>query len=127
MIPYIAILEKEPGSLWGLWFPDLAGCVTAGETAEATLEQAPDALRLWLEGAMEEGAEPPVARDLDALREDPEVAAALAAGQAAVVVSVGEEAVLDDTVLSAIDAAAGRIGLSRQGFIRQALLDKVAS
>lgn len=108
MIRYIGILEKEPGSLWGLWFPDLTGCTVAAETAEGVLEQAPAVLRLWLEAEADEGRAPPPARSLDILRGEPEVAEALAAGHAAVVVSTDEDALLDEAALGAIDAAAER-------------------
>lgn len=127
MIHYVGILEKEPGTLWGVWFPDLVGCTTAAETAEMVLDQAPDALRLWLECAAEDGEEPPRARSLEDLREVPEVAEAIAAGHAAVVVRLGgEDAIFEQGVLDAIDAAAKRQGLSRRHFIRQTLLEKVA-
>ncbi|MGY2047016.1 type II toxin-antitoxin system HicB family antitoxin [Methylobacterium sp. JK268] len=127
MVRYIGILEKEPGTLWGLWFPDLVGCTTAADTAEAALEQAPEALRLWLEGLVEDDRDPPAARSLDVLRDDPEVAEALSAGHAAVVVSVAEESLLDEAALTAIDSAAARRGLSRQRFIREALLEKATT
>lgn len=126
MIHYIGILEKEPGTLWGVWFPDLIGCTTAADTAEAALRQAPEVLRLYLECLAEDGTTPPPVRSLDVLREDPEVAEALAAGHAVVVVSVDEDALLDEQALSAIDAAAQRRGLSRQRFIREALIEKAA-
>lgn len=125
MTHYIGVLEKEPGTLWGVWFPDLVGCTTAAETADLALEQAPDALRLWLECAAEDGEEPPAARTLEALRKDPEVVEAITAGHALVVVTLGEEALFDQSALTAIDAAAGRQGVSRQRFIHQTLLEKV--
>ncbi|MFX5385561.1 type II toxin-antitoxin system HicB family antitoxin, partial [Acinetobacter baumannii] len=92
------------------------GCTTAADTAEAALEQAPEALRLWLEGLVEDDRDPPAARSLDVLRDDPEVAEALSAGHAAVVVSVAEASLLDEAALTAIDSAAARRGLSRQRF-----------
>ncbi len=124
MIRYIGILEKEPGSLWGLWFPDLIGCTIAAETSEGVLEQAPAVLRSWLEAEADEGRPPRPARDLEFLRREHDVAEALAAGHAAVVVSTDEDALLDEAALGAIDAAAERRGLSRQLFIRQVLLEQ---
>lgn len=41
---YPAILEKEPGSAYGVTFPDFPGCVSAGETAEEALVNAHEAL-----------------------------------------------------------------------------------
>lgn len=41
---YPAILEKEPDSAYGVTFPDLPGCVSAGDTAEEALVNAHEAL-----------------------------------------------------------------------------------
>ncbi len=38
-------------------YPDLPGCLTTGETVEATIESARNAKRAWLEAALEEGVE----------------------------------------------------------------------
>ena len=34
MRPYIALIHKEPNSDYGVSFPDLPGCVTAGTTID---------------------------------------------------------------------------------------------
>ena len=115
MTSYIGILEKEPTSLWGIWFPDLPGCVSAAETSELVLEYAPEALELWLSDALESGAQPPHARSVDELRrDDPEVADALAKGDVAVLVAQ-------------VDVAAARQGITRHDFVRRAVLEKIAS
>lgn len=88
---YIGLLEKEDGTLWGLWFPDVPGCVAAASTADETLTQASEALRQWMEIAIEDGERPPVARSLDELTRDPEFRQALTAGSAAVVVPLPAE------------------------------------
>ena len=72
--------------MWGIWFPDLSGCVSAAATAELTIEQAYEALALWVEDAAKSGAGLPRARTMDELTQDQEVAAALAKGDAAIVV-----------------------------------------
>ena len=41
---YPAIIEKEPGSAYGITFPDFPGCVSAGPNAEAALLNAAEAL-----------------------------------------------------------------------------------
>jgi predicted RNase H-like HicB family nuclease len=40
MRSYIAIVCKEPGSAWGVHFPDLPGCTSAGSTMEEAVENA---------------------------------------------------------------------------------------
>ena len=31
---YVAVIEKEPDSAFGVWFPDVEGCFSAGETVD---------------------------------------------------------------------------------------------
>ena len=90
MIRYLGILEKEPGTLWGIWFPDLPGCVTAGETADIAIDRAPEALQLWVEDARADSEPLPRPRSIEELRQDAEVRQALAAGQAVIVVQAQE-------------------------------------
>ncbi|GJE61868.1 type II toxin-antitoxin system HicB family antitoxin [Methylobacterium trifolii] len=90
MIRYLGILERDPGSLWGIWFPDLPGCATAGETADIALDRAPDVLRLWIEDAQTENEALPRARSIEDLKQDAEVREALSAGHAVIVVQIPE-------------------------------------
>lgn len=52
---FVGIVEKEPGSLWSIWFPDCPGCTTAAEDFETAVGQAKDALRLWVDAAADDG------------------------------------------------------------------------
>lgn len=128
MTGYIGILENESGSLWGMWFPDLPGCVSAGETADAVLAQAGDALEQWIECAKDEGQAIPPARSLGELRRLEEVSEALKRGDAAVLVVPTADALgLSEEAVRALDDAAARTGVSRVDFLRRAVLDKLAS
>jgi predicted RNase H-like HicB family nuclease len=130
---YIAILEKEPESLWGVYFPDLPGCVTAGQTADQATRRAVEALRLYVETAGPDQAMPQP-RSLDDLLGDPEISAALAAGAVAfrvpVVAASGKpERVnisVDSGVLRAVDQAARAAGLTRSAFLSAAAEAKIA-
>lgn len=90
MIRYLGILEKEPGTLWGIWFPDLPGCVTAGETADIAIDRAPEVLQLWVDDARADNEPLPRPRSIEDLRHDSEVRQALAAGHAVIVVQAHE-------------------------------------
>ena len=46
---YIAVIEKEPDSAVGVWFPDVEGCFSAGETVEGAVANAAVALRQHVE------------------------------------------------------------------------------
>jgi predicted RNase H-like HicB family nuclease len=74
MTHYVAIVEDEDGTAVGVWFADLPGCFSAGDTLDEAMTNAAEALELWAEAMMESGQEIPPARSLTALRADPEVA-----------------------------------------------------
>jgi predicted RNase H-like HicB family nuclease len=76
---YIAIIEDAgPDHAVGVWFPDLPGCFSAGDTLDEALLQAPEALALWIE-TMEADAETvPLARTPSQLRSDPDIATEIA-------------------------------------------------
>ncbi len=48
-------LSADEGGGWLVEFPDLPGCMADGETPEAALHEAEDALRSWLETARAHG------------------------------------------------------------------------
>jgi predicted RNase H-like HicB family nuclease len=79
MTTYFGILEGR-GKSWGVWFPDIPGCVAAGYSAEEALENAASALRLFADLDRDEGTLPPPARSPDQLSLDPDVQEALAQG-----------------------------------------------
>jgi predicted RNase H-like HicB family nuclease len=74
---YIAIIEQQPGTLYGGWFPDLPGAASAGPTMDACFASAIASLRLW---AAEAGDTMPAPRAMEAIHTDPDVIAAKARG-----------------------------------------------
>ena len=127
MTAYIGILEREPGTLWGVWFPDLPGCIAASETADRTIAQAGEALGQWLTLALEDGEAVPPPRSLEALRGDADFSEALAAGHVAIVIRPPvDELELDETQMRAIDEAAERRGLSRRHLVRELVLNGIS-
>ena len=76
MFHYIAILsESSPDTAIGVWFPDLAGCFSAGDTLEEAMANAGEALSLYAEHA----GPLPRPRTLTELKADPVAAADIAA------------------------------------------------
>lgn len=72
---YIAILEDAgPDRAVGVWFPDLPGCFSAGDTLDEALRNAPEAIALYAESLAKEHRPLPEARSLSALRDDPALA-----------------------------------------------------
>jgi predicted RNase H-like HicB family nuclease len=78
MTHYAAIIEEEEGKAFGVWFPDLPGCISAGDTLDEAMLNAAEALALWAEAMIESGQKIPPARSLTDLKADPEVAQELA-------------------------------------------------
>lgn len=73
---YIAIVEEAgPETAVGIWFPDLPGCFSAGDTVDDALRNAEEALALFAEAEREQGRPLPPPRTLSELRQDPEAAA----------------------------------------------------
>ncbi|RXT54981.1 HicB family protein [Bosea sp. Tri-44] len=76
MTHYVAIIEDAgPDHAVGVWFPDLPGCFSAGDTLDQAMANAPEALALWIESMVEDGKAIPRARTPSELKTDPEVAA----------------------------------------------------
>lgn len=75
MTHYIAIVEEgDDAHATGLWFPDVPGCFSGGDSFEEAMANASEALRSHLELLLADGGEAPRARTLAQLRADPEVA-----------------------------------------------------
>jgi predicted RNase H-like HicB family nuclease len=74
MAHYVAIVEDDgPDKSVGIWFPDLPGCFSAGDTIDEALRNAQEALALYAEAEAQEGRRLPQARSLTALKSDPTV------------------------------------------------------
>ena len=74
MTHYVAIVEEEPGRAIGVWFPDLPGCVSAGDTLDEAMLNAREALGLWAGAMLENGQNIPAPRSVTELKGDAEFA-----------------------------------------------------
>lgn len=77
---FAALLEKDAHSLWGVWFPDLPGCITAAATAQDAQSRAAEALLLYIADMVCAGEPMPTPSPWNALSEENEVRAGLATG-----------------------------------------------
>jgi predicted RNase H-like HicB family nuclease len=120
---YIALIHKDGGSDYGVSFPDLPGCVTAGTTLDEARSFAEEALALHLAGMGEDGDAVPEPSSLEAIMSDPENRDGVAVlvplkGPAPRAVRVN--ITLPEDVLAKIDAYAERAGMNRSGFLAYA-------
>jgi predicted RNase H-like HicB family nuclease len=117
---YPAIIEEgdEPG--YSVFFPDLPGCTSAGDTIQMTALKAEEALRGHLALMIEDGDPIPEASDLDAIGHDPdvrEVARVLVRAELPARKLVRLNISMDEGLVEAIDQAAKARGLSRSAFL----------
>ena len=121
---YIAYLHKDKNSDFGVSFPDLPGCVTAGRTLEEARKLAGEALKLHLAGMLEDGAELPKASTLDELAGDPAMRRAVAflvdaeAPEKTVRVNVTAR----ESQLQTIDRLARKHGMTRSAYMVQSAI-----
>jgi predicted RNase H-like HicB family nuclease len=129
---YIAMLDGKPGA-YGVVVPDLPGCTSAGKTIDAAYRNAVEAVRLWVDDALEDGETIPRPRSLPEVMIDDEIRGALKTGAVLMIVPVLRDSgraakaniSLDAGILQAIDEAAKAHGLSRSAFISSAAREKI--
>ena len=117
---YIALIYKDPGSDYGVSFPDLPGCVTAGKDLDEARAFAEEVLALHLAGLAEDGEAAPEPSSLEAVMADAHnrdgVAILVPVKQATPRV-VRVNITLPEDVLSRIDVYAEVAGMNRSGFL----------
>lgn len=77
---YVALIHKDADSDYGVSFPDLPGCISAGSTIDEARAMAAEALALHLRGLAEDGEAIPAPSALEAimaLRENRDAVAVL--------------------------------------------------
>jgi predicted RNase H-like HicB family nuclease len=131
---YVAVIEKEPDSAFGVWFPDVEGCFSAGDTLDEAVANAAAALRQHAEATESAGRSVPLARSIDEVLRDDDVAASVEGGAVLFAVPLLADAgrtvrlniSLDKALVDQIDTAASARGLTRSAFLAQAAREKIA-
>lgn len=123
MASYIALIHKDAGSDYGVSFPDLPGCVTAGTDLDDARAMAAEALALHLSGLAEDGEAIPEPSSLEAVMVDPDNrdgVAILVQAPARARKVVRVNVTFPEDELAAIDAKAEAAGMTRSGFLARA-------
>lgn len=127
MRQYIGLIHKDPGSDYGVSFPDFPGIATAGTTLDDARAMAEEALVFHIEGLIADGEPIPEPSSLDTIMGDPDnrdgvailvAAKAEAAKEPAKTVRVN--VTLPEDVLARIDRYAEQHGFTRSGFLARA-------
>jgi predicted RNase H-like HicB family nuclease len=123
VLHYIALIHKEPGSDYGVSFPDFPGLATAARTLDEARAMAEEALAFHIEGMIEDGETIPEPSTLDAVMDDPAARDGVVTlistkppSRRAIRVNV----TLPEDVLAEIDRYAENRGLTRSGFLAHA-------
>ena len=118
---YVAVIDKDEGSAYGVRFPDVPGCFSAADTLDEIVPNAIEALALFFEDR-----EIIPARGIEAVRE--EVAEDLAAGAVLMMIPhipnlrrvVRVNLSLTKGLLDTLDEAARARGMTRSAFVAKA-------
>ncbi|MBK7492808.1 MAG: type II toxin-antitoxin system HicB family antitoxin [Nitrosomonas sp.] len=122
----------EPGTekhAFGVIVPDLPGCFSAGDTLDEAIDNAKEAIELWLEETIDSGGAIPAPRPIAEHQSNPEYSGWI---WAIVTIDISElsdkvervNITLPARVLRRIDAAAKAAGESRSGFIARRTLQE---
>lgn len=125
---YALIHAPEEESAWGVTFPDLPGCTSAGDTFENALQQAEDALSGHIAAMAVDGEIIPQPRTFADISTDKVVQQDIAEGAVLQNVPYRQVAVrtrvnimIDSGLLAETDSAAEIAGKTRSGFIEEVL------
>lgn len=114
---YPAIIERSTNG-FGVFFPDLPGCVSAGKTEQEAAENAEEALAGHLVVAAEYGDELALPSPFDSIARDPDVdeVARILVRAERPGKSVRVNVTLDEGLIAAID----KVAKNRSGFLADA-------
>jgi predicted RNase H-like HicB family nuclease len=121
-----AIVEKAQDG-YGVFFPDLPGCTSAGATIQEAAMNAEEALQSHIELSLEHGEAVPEPSSLDEIEIEPDVVEA-----ARILVradppgrTVRVNITMPEDLLAAVDRYAVRTGYSRSGLLAQAVRERM--
>lgn len=115
---YPAVIERAGDGKFSVFFPDLPGCTSAGDTVQEAAINAEEALMGHLLVSNQYGDPVPLPSSLDEIEEDPEIdeVARILVKAEAPGKAVRLNITLDEGLVAAID----RIAKNRSGFLAEA-------
>ena len=118
---YVAVINKDPGSAYGVQFPEVPGCYSAADSFDDIVPNAIEALSLFFEDG-----EPVPPRGIEAVRE--QAAESIAEGAVLMMIPyvrdrkrvVRVNLSLEKGFLDTLDEAARMRGMTRSAFVQKA-------
>ena len=130
---YVAFIHKDPDSAFGVSFPDVPGCFSAGDTLDEASRNAVEALAAHIRWLETDGDPVPEPRSLDQIVADPALAGDREGAIVAAIPLVRDlgsttriNVSLDLGLLEAIDSEARQRGQTRSAFIASAVRKELA-
>lgn len=133
MSRYIAIIDYDEGEgLYGAMFPDAPGCTAMGASEDEICDNAAEALSEWMADWLADGNQPPVARSYIELLKSGEFPELGKGGMIATIPLILETGrvtraniSIDEGLLTKIDEAASRQGITRSAFLAAAARERL--
>ena len=133
-VQFLGVVEKDEGSAYGIWFPDVPGCFPAADDLEDLPATAAELLRQHVEALESAGNAVPKPRPFDAALNDKDVRQAMRRGATTLLVplladegrTVRVNVSFDRGLVGQIDEAAKARGLTRSAFMAQAAREKIS-
>jgi predicted RNase H-like HicB family nuclease len=132
MARYIAVIDYADGA-YGAYFPDAEGCTAMGATEEEVVRNATEALAEWAADAVADGLRLPTPRSYAELLKSRQFDLGKGGLIATIplILETGKvtraNISIDAGLLTSIDEAAGRLGVTRSAFLAAAARDKIGA
>ncbi|MFZ1851315.1 MAG: type II toxin-antitoxin system HicB family antitoxin [Nitrosomonas sp.] len=125
----IAIELGNDHQAYGVVVPDLPGCFSAGDTMEEAMDNAKEAIELWLETTIDDGLQVPEPKPILEHQESKEFDGLVWAIVSIDLAKLSDKAeriniTLPSRILRRIDMAAEKAGETRSGFIAKMALSQ---
>lgn len=125
---FVALIHKDPDSAYGVSFPDLPGCYSAGDTLDEATRNAVEGLGSFVRWMEADGDQIPAPRAPDEIMADPKLTEDLEGATLVLIPLVRDlgsttriNVSLDLGLLEAIDAEARQRKQTRSAFIASAV------
>ena len=129
---YPIVIHKDSGSDYGVTFPDLPGCFSAGSTIEEAINMAQEAAECHIEGILIDSEPIPTPSDIEAHKSNPDYKDGI---WAIVDVDISKLSLkskrinitMPERLLKTVDQYAKKYGSSRSGLLTQAVTEYMAT